>query len=353
MNCWAVLGIERTTDTSVIRKAYKQQLLINHPEDHPEGYQNVREAYTAAMNEAKRQERFTHANTDPHAFEIAKSNTEATVEEDQQVTRRILSVIDIDRGLKTREIYNTTQPVNDFMMRVVGLYNDGSHRNDPNAWTKLLTDDALWDLQLKSAITGRMLQFFSQQYNLNDEIWKVIESHTGLFNKITKNTDEYPAFFVDTYALATQEITVPRKRKLVNAANVPIIKMPPISWWRYCLIIPYYYYLLMILLSVIVIPIYIIWIIVRSILFVRRRNWNIVMWEYTFTHFNNWGKQTDYSYIDIVKIVRKPKTVTVYLKDKKIRIKARKVQHLDQLLAKMSRYGRTDGNAIIVQERPQ
>ncbi|MFD3259652.1 tetratricopeptide repeat protein [Paenibacillus lentus] len=53
MRIWTILGIEQTYDTSVIRRAYAKKLQIHHPEDDPQGYQQLREAYDQAMRLAK------------------------------------------------------------------------------------------------------------------------------------------------------------------------------------------------------------------------------------------------------------------------------------------------------------
>ncbi|USH04453.1 J domain-containing protein [Grimontia kaedaensis] len=45
MNMWEVLDLEQTTDESVIKKAYRVKLRQHHPEDDPEGFKRVREAY--------------------------------------------------------------------------------------------------------------------------------------------------------------------------------------------------------------------------------------------------------------------------------------------------------------------
>lgn len=53
MNIWDILGIEQTSDVSTIRKAYAKKVKSTHPEDDPEGYQRLREAYQWAVNHAK------------------------------------------------------------------------------------------------------------------------------------------------------------------------------------------------------------------------------------------------------------------------------------------------------------
>lgn len=47
---WAVLGIEPTTDKRKIKKAYAEAVKTCHPEEHPEAFKQLYEAYQAALN---------------------------------------------------------------------------------------------------------------------------------------------------------------------------------------------------------------------------------------------------------------------------------------------------------------
>ncbi|BCN32326.1 J domain-containing protein [Anaeromicropila herbilytica] len=53
MNIWDILEIEQTADRAIIKKAYARKLKIYHPEDDPEGFQKLREAYDRALKYAK------------------------------------------------------------------------------------------------------------------------------------------------------------------------------------------------------------------------------------------------------------------------------------------------------------
>ena len=53
MNPWKILKIKPTVEESAIKKAYAIQLRKHHPEDDPEGYQILREAYDFALKYAK------------------------------------------------------------------------------------------------------------------------------------------------------------------------------------------------------------------------------------------------------------------------------------------------------------
>lgn len=47
---WNILGIDKTNDKSVIKKAYLKKLKFNNPEDNPEDFMRLRDAYEAAIS---------------------------------------------------------------------------------------------------------------------------------------------------------------------------------------------------------------------------------------------------------------------------------------------------------------
>lgn len=49
ISCWTILGIEPTEDPRTIKRAYARLLRENHPEDNPEGFQQVNQAYQQAL----------------------------------------------------------------------------------------------------------------------------------------------------------------------------------------------------------------------------------------------------------------------------------------------------------------
>ncbi len=51
---WELLGISPTKDIRAIKRAYAEKLRLHHPEDDPEGFQNLHEAYRAALEYAGR-----------------------------------------------------------------------------------------------------------------------------------------------------------------------------------------------------------------------------------------------------------------------------------------------------------
>ena len=53
MNKWEILGIEATHDVKLIRRRYAELVRLYHPEDQPEIYQQIVEAYQSALREAR------------------------------------------------------------------------------------------------------------------------------------------------------------------------------------------------------------------------------------------------------------------------------------------------------------
>lgn len=56
MSCWIRLGIEPTTDETLIRSAYRARLPAHHPETDPEGFQALRMAYESALHLAREEQ---------------------------------------------------------------------------------------------------------------------------------------------------------------------------------------------------------------------------------------------------------------------------------------------------------
>ena len=51
--CWQILGIAPTTDINVIKEAYSVLAKKNNPEDDPEGFRKIHDAYKSAMDYAR------------------------------------------------------------------------------------------------------------------------------------------------------------------------------------------------------------------------------------------------------------------------------------------------------------
>lgn len=79
MNIWETLGIEPTTDVKLIRRRYAELVRLYHPEDQPEIYQEIVEAYQKALTYARSR------NTRPeNSLRKASDSQEATELEEEE-----------------------------------------------------------------------------------------------------------------------------------------------------------------------------------------------------------------------------------------------------------------------------
>lgn len=84
MSVWEELGIERTDNAREIKRAYAAKLKLVHPEEHPEEFQKLHEAYKSALDIAKHQANMPKRQAVPVAEKREKpsvaDNAEATID---------------------------------------------------------------------------------------------------------------------------------------------------------------------------------------------------------------------------------------------------------------------------------
>lgn len=153
MGIWSMLEIEPTNDQRKIKKAYVKQLKIYHPEDDPEGYQRLREAYESALIAAKEEDVPTTTNRTQTA----------------QFASEIL-VTEVPIAVQTRD------PVLAFMDEVDVLYEDFFARIDVNRWTEVLSADILWDIEKTEELQEWLIYYLEEKSFLPHSIWQLFDS---------------------------------------------------------------------------------------------------------------------------------------------------------------------------------
>ncbi|WP_203364350.1 DUF1266 domain-containing protein [Bacillus sp. REN10] len=154
---WETLEIEPTDNISIIKKAYAKKLKTHHPEDDPEGYQRLREAYDSAIKKAKQ-------------MGLDSSLQEDTKQEETSNTTRWFDVTDELTSTTTLE-----RPVNTFMEEVETLYDDFFARIELKNWEKLLNSDVVWDVQHTNTLQNRLILFLEDHYYLPRPIWELFD----------------------------------------------------------------------------------------------------------------------------------------------------------------------------------
>ena len=125
MNIWETLGIEPTTDVKLIRRRYAELVRLYHPEDQPEIYQEIVEAYQKALTYARSRntrpenslrkasdsqeaaELEEEANEKPNSSLNFENLTEETKTENEEYERSSLNFSDYQQSTdKTSDSFN-------------------------------------------------------------------------------------------------------------------------------------------------------------------------------------------------------------------------------------------------------
>lgn len=149
-NIWGILEIEETKDEALIKNAYRTILMKTNPEDDPEGFKRLREAYEQAVS-------LCHA-----------SEQEESIDED-----------DIDRWIHNAE----------------RIYSNWSLRIDLREWKEFLSDDICLALDTSDEASEKFMVFLMSHYNLPDEVWTEIDKTFDYLNLKSEIREKFPDNF--------------------------------------------------------------------------------------------------------------------------------------------------------------
>ena len=104
MNKWEILGIEPTHDVKLIRRRYAELVRLYHPEDQPEIYQQIVEAYQSALREARSKK------TRQESGRSEASSTQQLNEQENRATNSATNSLDfesLESEEKTEKVEST------------------------------------------------------------------------------------------------------------------------------------------------------------------------------------------------------------------------------------------------------
>lgn len=145
---WSMLGIDATTELSIIKRAYAKKIKEYHPEDDPQGFQRLRQAYEAALKWAE-----WAAYEDNNKIEIYyEENEDDSENEDYFSSSMPQSIYQID--------------INEIVKEAEALYSDQTKRNCEAEWQSFLDNERLWHLDVKQELSKRMLAFLYDNHEM-------------------------------------------------------------------------------------------------------------------------------------------------------------------------------------------
>lgn len=149
---FSVLEIEKTKDRDAIRNAYRRLLVTANPEDDPEGFKRLREAYETADAFASKPE---EAKKEPRT------------------------------------------PAELWMAEVEACYLSLSSRLNTENWKKLLSDEICIALDTGIEARDALLGFLASHYRLKAEVWRLIEDTFQIQEDAEELREKFPPNFID------------------------------------------------------------------------------------------------------------------------------------------------------------
>jgi len=150
---FSVLGIGEASDEKEIKAAYRERLAVTNPEDNPEGFKRLRQAYEEALALLHRPQ-----------------------EEEQQ---------------------EDTTESGQWVAQAARLYSTLDGRQDLEAWRGLFSQDIYQSLDGEAECQEKLLVFLMRHFKLPTEIWKLLEEKLEICKNQTRLKEKFPADFID------------------------------------------------------------------------------------------------------------------------------------------------------------
>lgn len=151
-----VLGIEKTTDEEQIKAAYRKKLVYTNPEDNPEDFKKLREAYEAALFYIKR------ADHVPQKTEDCKES-----------------------------------PITSWLAKISQVYCSIKKRMDAEEWKRLLNDDILLDLDYGEEAKEAFFRYIMDHFRLTGAVYRVLDEKFHIVINHLEMKEQFPVEFVD------------------------------------------------------------------------------------------------------------------------------------------------------------
>ncbi|MCI9202091.1 MAG: tetratricopeptide repeat protein [Lachnospiraceae bacterium] len=147
-----VLGIQETSDEAVIKSAYLRLLKTTNPEDDPDGFKRLREAYEGAIAYAR------------------------SPKEEQQEDKTEIGL---------------------WISQVDQVYQDIRLRQQPERWKKLLSDPLCEDLDTSLQTREAMIVYLMDHIYLPQTIWKLLDQTFQLTEDRELLSQQFPENFLN------------------------------------------------------------------------------------------------------------------------------------------------------------
>jgi len=156
---FAILGIDITKDESLIRSAYRMALPANNPEENPEGFKSLREAYENALAYSR------------------------TPDENQEQI--------------TAELMDVSTPMGAFQAKLCDIYKSLSARINIASWEELLKDEVFEGLDSYDEAKWELFIYLAQNYRITHETYVLLDEYFHIRENEQEFKEHLPIGFVD------------------------------------------------------------------------------------------------------------------------------------------------------------
>ena len=235
MNCWAILRLDPTTDTRAIKKAYAVLLKQNRPDENPSGFQTLHDAYQQALDWARHQAEDVVEPPPPARARLQQQpKPVGTTDTDLSAPEYILpeqTTTEPEPPSEEELWENFLAEQWDILVdRIEQLLQQPSLRNRPQAWDFFSENEALLDIEFKSAFAlrflQRLLEIFKQQQGNGELILMpdIVRHLNGIF-WWSERRHHYDAYFnpeeLDDFFQWWQPRPAPTPQKRPNPVSKP------------------------------------------------------------------------------------------------------------------------------------
>ena len=154
--CFLVLGLEETKDQNLIKKAYREKLSVTNPEDDPDGFKRLREAYEGACVYAQEPD-----------------------------------------GMGEQEELADTTPSGLWAARAAKIYSSLKTRKDVACWDELFADELFQSLEEEENCRNKLLHFLMDHFRLPGAVWSLFNKKMGLVSAAGELRELFPADFIN------------------------------------------------------------------------------------------------------------------------------------------------------------
>lgn len=152
MNIWKILGIDNTKDKDLIKRAYRTKLTNVNPEDDPEGFMQLRQAYEEAV--------------------------------------KLADAVDV------KEVEDTSV-MGSLLTYIKALYKDFSRRIDVSEWKALFDRDEFVSLDFSVDAFDVLMKFLMENFYVPQKVWKCIVEQFDVHERKKELAEIYPEDFID------------------------------------------------------------------------------------------------------------------------------------------------------------